>query len=386
MKIEIVFLITPIGDKESSKRDHADRMKTEVLNPLGDEFNCKFERADTNLQSNIVTKTIFSGIVSADIVIADTMGNNPNVLYEIGMAHAMNKPVIIINPDGNELPFDIRHFTYIPYNQIILDNTNENSAVKSELRGNIRQAILRIKENNKDELSVYLPSYSNLIKDTVPSVISDVVTKMNDLITTFKNNATIIAEYIEGEDNAFKALSIAVKGAHKSIRTTRFSQYSVRARQNDFFNIIQQIMDIEIYPNGPNEFHRIIATNDAAKEIEIKDLVKNNHGRNFNIYLSKYAYDFEIVIIDEETVFIHFNKNKKEGNLADNEIVSSTLKFTNPKVASKFVEIFECIKNNPDTFYSIPCEKINEENARDRNIEIKQKFDEGLEYFNSNRK
>lgn len=381
MKIETGFLVTPIGEKDSPERAHADRIKTEIFNPLGYELECKFDRANTNPQSAIVARSIFLGIQNADIVIADTMNNNPNVLYEIGMAHAMNKPVIIINPDGNILPFDIRHFTYISYNQVIFDNPEENTAVIASLRGNIRQTILNIKDDNKDDPSNFLPSYSNLIKDSVPSVITGLLTQIEGLLTKFNNNSTIIAEYIEGEDNAFRALSEAMKRAHKSIRSTRFSQPSVRARQNDFFNIIRQIMDTDIYPNGPCELHRIIATNDETKEKEIKELVDSNLGRNLNIYLSKYAYDFEIVIIDEETVFIHFNKNKKEEVSQNNEIISSTLKFTNYKVASKFIEIFECIKTSPVTFHHISCEEIKEDNKRERYIEIEKKFNEGLNHF-----
>lgn len=41
-------------------------------------------------QQNIL-QDIVEGIYQADIVIADLTGLNPNVFYELGLAHAMNK-------------------------------------------------------------------------------------------------------------------------------------------------------------------------------------------------------------------------------------------------------------------------------------------------------
>jgi len=48
-------------------------------------------------------------------VIADCTGRNPNVFYEIGLAHASGKPVILITQNSDDVPFDIRHLRYIQY-------------------------------------------------------------------------------------------------------------------------------------------------------------------------------------------------------------------------------------------------------------------------------
>jgi len=380
MKIETGFLVTPLGEKNSKERVHADLMKTEVFKPLETELNCRFERADTDSQNSVVAETIFRGILNADIVIADTIGNNPNVLYEIGIAHAMNKPVVIINPDGNSVPSDINHLTRIQYSQEIFNDFEENAAVKAELREKIKKAILQLEKNNKDAFS-----YSSLI----PAMISRILTEINDLkeglrkegLAMSRNNSRIVADYIEGENEAFKALTDSVRTAHKSIRTTRFSPYTVVNRQYDFFKTIKEVMNSK---TPPQSFSRIIAVNHEEKKTEIKNLILSNLERDFTIYLSRAAYSFEIVIIDEETVFIHFRKSdaknmEQERSIENGSLISATLKFANSLVAREFVQIFESIAAN--NIYVIRCIEINAANCSEKIIAIEKKFDDELKRF-----
>jgi nucleoside 2-deoxyribosyltransferase len=372
MKVKIGFLVTPLGEKNSKERIHADRMKTEVFKPLETELNCRFERADTDSQNSVVAETIFQGIVNADIIIADAIGNNPNVLYEIGIAHAINKPVVIINPDGNLVPFDIRHLTQIQYSQEIFNSSEENAAVKAELREKIKKAIL---QNSKDVFSY---------EKYVPAMISRILTEINDLadrVTMSRNNSRIVADYIEGEDEAFKALTDSVRTARKSIRTTRFSPHTVVNRQYDFFQTIKEVMNSK---TPPQSFSRIIAVNHEEKYTEIENLVRSNLGRDFTIYMSRAAYSFEIVIVDEETVFIHFRKSdakntEQERNIERGSLISATLKFANSLVAREFVQIFESIVAN--NIYVIRCAEINNGNFSEKISVIESKFKEELKRF-----
>ena len=60
-------------------------------------------------QQNIL-QDIVEGIYQSSVIIADLTGLNANVFYELGLAHAMNKKVIIITQDIGELPFDIKSY------------------------------------------------------------------------------------------------------------------------------------------------------------------------------------------------------------------------------------------------------------------------------------
>lgn len=72
-------------------------------------------RGDDLFTAQSVMDDIWNAISSARVVIADCTGRNPNVFYEIGLAHAVGKPVILITQKIEDVPFDIRHLRYIQY-------------------------------------------------------------------------------------------------------------------------------------------------------------------------------------------------------------------------------------------------------------------------------
>lgn len=74
------------------------------------------ERGDTRFLTKPLIQKIADQIASARLVIADITGANPNVMYEVGLAHAGHKPVIFLTQDPVEsAPVDVRQFEFIPY-------------------------------------------------------------------------------------------------------------------------------------------------------------------------------------------------------------------------------------------------------------------------------
>jgi hypothetical protein len=73
-------------------------------------------RGDDRVITGPVLDKIADYIRKADLVIADCSGRNPNVFYELGIAHALEKPVILITSDPVEqAPTDIRAFELVSY-------------------------------------------------------------------------------------------------------------------------------------------------------------------------------------------------------------------------------------------------------------------------------
>jgi hypothetical protein len=85
------------------------------IKKVADTLNLSSARADDFFSQNPIISEIWSAIVQAKILIADCTDKNPNVFYEIGIAHAIDKPVILITQNENDVPFDLRHRRYIPY-------------------------------------------------------------------------------------------------------------------------------------------------------------------------------------------------------------------------------------------------------------------------------
>ena len=99
-----------------------------VMMPFSDELRVVFEqliqpalagfeviRADSRLDERGILEKIITGIRDADLVIADITNTNPNVMYELGIAHTLGKPTIMIAQSADRLPFDIRSYPVHEY-------------------------------------------------------------------------------------------------------------------------------------------------------------------------------------------------------------------------------------------------------------------------------
>lgn len=72
-------------------------------------------RVDMINKSSNITDDIIDSIKKCRVAIVDVSTNNPNVMFELGYAVALNKPNIIISQSVEFLPFDIRNIRTIVY-------------------------------------------------------------------------------------------------------------------------------------------------------------------------------------------------------------------------------------------------------------------------------
>jgi nucleoside 2-deoxyribosyltransferase len=86
-------------------------------------------RADSRLDERGILEKIVTGIDEADLVIADITSTNANVMYELGVAHALNKPTVMIAQSVNQLPFDVRAYPVHEYSY------ETNDAIAAHLAG-----------------------------------------------------------------------------------------------------------------------------------------------------------------------------------------------------------------------------------------------------------
>lgn len=154
-----VFVITPFNADSLALFEELQRVF---------EKEYEFKNAgDMDNQENIL-QDIVEGINSAQVVIADLTGLNPNVFYELGLAHAMNKKVIIITQDINELPFDIKSYRVNEYSL----QFNKLPALIEKLKKLLFGAIDNsVKYGNP--VSDYLPNFFNYKEKTETKAIED---------------------------------------------------------------------------------------------------------------------------------------------------------------------------------------------------------------------
>lgn len=100
------FVVTPIGGDQSDERRHANMVFEVALKPNLEGEGYQLERADLSTDPGQITAAIFSALDEAELCIADLTFLNANVMYELGVRHALQKPVIQIAQKNTRLPFD----------------------------------------------------------------------------------------------------------------------------------------------------------------------------------------------------------------------------------------------------------------------------------------
>jgi hypothetical protein len=72
-------------------------------------------RADDLFRSSNIVHDIWHFVSSSRVMLADLTGKNPNVFYELGLAHAARKPVLLVTQTMDDVPFDLRALRVITY-------------------------------------------------------------------------------------------------------------------------------------------------------------------------------------------------------------------------------------------------------------------------------
>ncbi len=92
-----------------------DRLYREEIKPTVEAAGFKCLRADDLFSPTPVLEDIWVHIYKSRVIIADVTGRNPNVFYEMGIAHTAGRPVVIITQERAAIPFDIAQFRYFVY-------------------------------------------------------------------------------------------------------------------------------------------------------------------------------------------------------------------------------------------------------------------------------
>ncbi len=94
------------------------------IKKTAEEAGLRAERVDEQLYSESMLERIYQQINAADIIVADMTGQNSNVFYEVGYAHAKGKLCILLTQNASDIPFDLRQHRHIVYGGSIVNLQN----------------------------------------------------------------------------------------------------------------------------------------------------------------------------------------------------------------------------------------------------------------------
>jgi nucleoside 2-deoxyribosyltransferase len=124
---KLVFVVCPFKDEfDAIYEDHIKKMVTEELS-----MNCL--RADEIYSNCPIIDDIWRLINEAKVIVADLTERNPNVFYEVGLAHAIGKEVILLAQSVEDIPFDLRHLRTIIYKNDYRGQTELHETLKKTI-------------------------------------------------------------------------------------------------------------------------------------------------------------------------------------------------------------------------------------------------------------
>lgn len=87
-----------------------------IYRPAIEKAGLRPVRADAEIfATGKIMDQVWSGINAAKVLVAELTTRNPNVFYELGLAHAMKKPVVLVSAKEEDVPFDLQHIRVIYY-------------------------------------------------------------------------------------------------------------------------------------------------------------------------------------------------------------------------------------------------------------------------------
>lgn len=92
-----------------------DKIFSDLIKLALEKVGYDVKRADSIDNQQNILKDVVRGIAGADLVVVDLTGLNPNVLYELGIAHTMQKPTVLLTQSREDVPFDLKSYRVIQY-------------------------------------------------------------------------------------------------------------------------------------------------------------------------------------------------------------------------------------------------------------------------------
>ena len=147
------FVIMPFSDPDGYECGHFRNIYEYTFAPAIRAAGYEPLRIDDNIVSSLIHGKMMNELINAPMVLCDLSTNNPNVLYELGIRHAFDKPVVLVQEMGQDRIFDIGAITSVEYHP---------SRLYEEVMEDQKRITEAILQNAKAKNSYSIMSLANL--------------------------------------------------------------------------------------------------------------------------------------------------------------------------------------------------------------------------------
>ena len=86
-----------------------------IFKPALEAAGYSVKRADDLYAPHPIMLDVQNSILDADLILCEMSERNPNVFYELGLAHAIGRPAVLVSRNEEDIPFDLRAVRVILY-------------------------------------------------------------------------------------------------------------------------------------------------------------------------------------------------------------------------------------------------------------------------------
>lgn len=151
------FVISPFGEP-------FDTYFSKILKPAIEKCGLFAVRGDSLFRPSTIVDDIWQSIQSASVLVAELTGRNANVFYELGLAHAISKPVVLLSQSIDDVPFDLRGIRTLVYDK---DQPDWGQSLRAGLARAIREVLvnpaLAVPSTFKDVVEAKRPAESEVL-------------------------------------------------------------------------------------------------------------------------------------------------------------------------------------------------------------------------------
>jgi hypothetical protein len=227
---DICFVIMPFGG-------WFDNYYTSIYCPAIEKSGLLPRRADDLDRPSNIVQDIWDLTKKSKLLLADLTTKNPNVFYELGLAHALAKPVIVVTESIDNIPFDLRSLRIIVYDKnepgwgIVLQK-KIIKAIKETLESPNETIPTAFLETKRSDIAI--PVVTKQEKEFLE--VKELIKKQ---VTPIKTNST--SSWVTASPVLMKHLEVLISGqSQEKVKAILVNQFKISERSA--LAIISQVL------------------------------------------------------------------------------------------------------------------------------------------------
>lgn len=272
-KIKKCFIMMPFTTPEGYQENHFKKVYNQIIKPAVEGAGFEPTRVDENNLSTSIIGKIFEGLINCEMAICDLSSRNPNVLYELGIRQAYNKPVVLIKDDRTERIFDVSGITTLEYSssRMYEDVIEARNKITQSIKNNAKKSIKVIdvinvtnakSEQTKSQLSsedlneIRYNQISSQLSEIKEIVTKNKISYNVDIYTNLKQELSELYEIFQNRSLSFDELeniNERLEVLYRKIETNPLPTNLKNELNNYIRHIRKKIVDYQINLLGVQE-------------------------------------------------------------------------------------------------------------------------------------